>query len=504
MDNEINIKIGAEDNFSATFKKVSESMNGLAFSQKTVQTTTEATTNSFSDALTELKALSNTAESFERIQSTIINTQLRLENAYTRVLNAQDRVQSATEDLQKAMSLYGKDSLEAADAQDKLERAQRQLTITENNQKRVQEQLWGTYLSIITSTIQLIGTLPQLIATYNKAAAAIRAMNVAQVTGIALMNPAAAIAAVAAVGMAVYAINAIQGANAEYQLGDSLDSTNPKLAEQAAAIEKATKELSNYESVLRDLSSAPLPGEKESKSEIIDQAKIVANTNKQIADLDKKTFYSAEDDKLRKKLVSELEFQTAHLNYLQTQYNNEYKLQHEALGNAVELAIANEKLKQEGITEETDKGFETRLEIIRNWSVDAVAALRKVEDKLDTIASKNVYMGEFEGKSLFMDTSNNSYAKQDTTNTGNTGFTYHGSLIGKNTSVGDAIIRPNGQIINTDPNDTIVALKDIDSSFSTAGKGQSIIINITGDNYGTDPNEIARVLYSKLRRRIAI
>lgn len=74
---------------------------------------------------------------------------------------------------------------------------------------------------------------------------------------------------------------------------------------------------------------------------------------------------------------------------------------------------------------------------------------------------------------------------------------FRDSSISKNTKkVDDAIIRPNGQVIETNPNDTIYATKN--------GIGGTSI-TITGNQiYGTDPDEIADAIMKKLRYKINV
>lgn len=60
--------------------------------------------------------------------------------------------------------------------------------------------------------------------------------------------------------------------------------------------------------------------------------------------------------------------------------------------------------------------------------------------------------------------------------------------------VGDAIIRPNGQVIETSPDDTLFASK--------SGFGTTIIIN--GNNYGISADEIANSLMEKIKNKISI
>lgn len=68
-------------------------------------------------------------------------------------------------------------------------------------------------------------------------------------------------------------------------------------------------------------------------------------------------------------------------------------------------------------------------------------------------------------------------------------------------SVGDAVIRPDGSIIETDPRDTLVAMRDIDSSVSGMGGGITIHIRAI---YGLNPTEISRALKRELGNKISI
>lgn len=64
---------------------------------------------------------------------------------------------------------------------------------------------------------------------------------------------------------------------------------------------------------------------------------------------------------------------------------------------------------------------------------------------------------------------------------------------------GDFILRPNGQMIETDPRDTILAMKDF-----KGGRGGGIIIEINGPIYGVNAQDISRALLIELRRKITI
>lgn len=60
------------------------------------------------------------------------------------------------------------------------------------------------------------------------------------------------------------------------------------------------------------------------------------------------------------------------------------------------------------------------------------------------------------------------------------------------TTVGDAILRPNGEVIETHPNDTLIATQN------PGGIGGGITIVISGDTYGVDADQIAEAFASKI------
>jgi len=62
------------------------------------------------------------------------------------------------------------------------------------------------------------------------------------------------------------------------------------------------------------------------------------------------------------------------------------------------------------------------------------------------------------------------------------------------TTVGDAIIKPSGQIIRTHPQDTLIATR--------GGVGLTVIIE--GNVYGTDPDEIAEALQDKILNKVSM
>lgn len=72
------------------------------------------------------------------------------------------------------------------------------------------------------------------------------------------------------------------------------------------------------------------------------------------------------------------------------------------------------------------------------------------------------------------------------------------SLFSKITSVGDAVLRPNGEVIKTHPSDTLIATKNPEG---LGGGGTTIVFN--GNIYGTDPEDIANAIQEQLKDKIS-
>ena len=63
-------------------------------------------------------------------------------------------------------------------------------------------------------------------------------------------------------------------------------------------------------------------------------------------------------------------------------------------------------------------------------------------------------------------------------------------------SVGDAIIRPNGEVIETDPKDTLIATKN--------GIGGGITLIVQGSLIGLDSEDISRSLSDQLNAKLSL
>lgn len=72
--------------------------------------------------------------------------------------------------------------------------------------------------------------------------------------------------------------------------------------------------------------------------------------------------------------------------------------------------------------------------------------------------------------------------------------------IGKIIKGNDFVVTNKGKIIQAHPEDTIFATKNPEN----LGSSRNISITITGNIYGTDPDEIAEALVNKLKSKISI
>lgn len=161
-DNEIQILIKAVDEFSTTLKKI-ETNTGKTF--KEVEKSTESVGQSFTKLQGNLLVLGNAAASVDRIFDSYQNLQLRLENSTERVANATDRLSDAQKKYDRLVASGTASAEELEDAQTELTRATRGLNIAQNNLAKTQNAVIGTYISIGTQVLVLIGSIPTLIST---------------------------------------------------------------------------------------------------------------------------------------------------------------------------------------------------------------------------------------------------------------------------------------------------------------------------------------------------
>ena len=196
-ENEIAIIVRAVDEATATLKRIE---NKVEDSNKIIKKSTESVGDSFKSTTNTLLALGNAAASVDRIWTSYQNMQLRLENANERVANSTDRVIDAQVNILR-MQRDGKEGTdEYIDAQRDLERAQRSLTISQNNLERANNAVIGTYINIGLQSMTLIASLPTLITSFGGLATSLKSVAITgQIAGTSLKGVATAIAPIAGV-----------------------------------------------------------------------------------------------------------------------------------------------------------------------------------------------------------------------------------------------------------------------------------------------------------------
>lgn len=158
-DATIQILIEAQDKVTATLKNIEGTLGGMA---KNSAKQSQAISQGFTSTTDSLIALGNAAATVDNIFSSLTNMQLRLENANERLANAQDRVSDAQTKLNRLQKSGTASAEDLADASQEVERANRGLTISQNNLARAQNQVIGTYINIGVQVIALSASLPKL------------------------------------------------------------------------------------------------------------------------------------------------------------------------------------------------------------------------------------------------------------------------------------------------------------------------------------------------------
>ena len=157
--NEIQIIIKAVDEMSGTMKDIEAN---LTKSTKEIEKTSNNTADAFKESTGALLVLGNAAASADRIFSSYVALQIRLENASERVTGAQDRLADAQNALNELLASGTASADDLTKAQTAVERASRSLTISQNNQARAQNQVIGTYINMGVQATILIASFEQI------------------------------------------------------------------------------------------------------------------------------------------------------------------------------------------------------------------------------------------------------------------------------------------------------------------------------------------------------
>lgn len=493
-DAEIQILVSLKDEMTAGFERIQST---LEKGNKSIQKQTEITSKSFTEQMGSLLVLGQAASTVDNIFSSYTNLQLRLENATERVTGAQDRLAEAEYRLKKVTNDASSTTDDIKNAERQLEAASRGLTIAQNNIARANNQVIGTFISMGLQVTTLIAQMPVLIKTLKELAVA---------AGIAE-------AALGPIGWAILAIGAaitvFSMANSEYK----------KQLEEAKAIEDAkVNTLKNLEQAFSDL------GDKVKETEYaVDSASKALNS---FFGVDIEKGINAQSE-AAKKLASEIadqelklaelragkkvegvnplgiEFEQAKLDKLKVLYEAEVTAKDNALKAQVELTRVHELSvteSQNRINDFYNKSYQEQLTFLKDvFYTELKKATTEYHDlKMQQISDEINKLAELEEATRKAESARSAQVGFSfTKNTNAPGFS-----ITQNKKVGDAIIRPNGQVIETDPRDTLLAMKDVDSSIGKMRGG--ITIYITGDNYGVNAKDISRELLRELTNKVNI
>lgn len=444
----IEILIRAVDEVSATTKRIEDSIGSMS---KEVEKQTKSVSMSFEEQIGIIVSLGSAVASVDRIFDSYSNLQLRLENATERVNGAEDRLAKAQYNLNKVVKSGTATLEDINEAQRDVESSTRSLTIAQNNLERSQNAVLGTYINIGLQLLNLIVAVPKIVSAINAWRQSEQGLNIIRTIGLALTNPIVLGIGLAAAAIAVLTINEMQATasandlnNSQIGMSTSLQTTNTEIYAQVDAINA--------------LSSA--------SQEIVNQNTIWIDSAKKVRDENKVTYDAIMASVQREKdlrLIGKID-----------EANKEKIIQSELYATYLE----------------SQKNFNAKVEEYAKVAFDA--QMKRLNDLLtkytEVITAQNKVFGT--GATPGMGAGGGGTIMN--MGTKNTIPNYSFNV----TKVKDAIVKPNGQIIETDPNDTIYASKN--------GMGGGIAIYITGNIYGTDPDEIAEALADKLRTKVLI
>jgi len=499
-EDEIRIIINAVDNMSATIDKIEKNLNKA---NQNILKQTKVTSKGFTEQTGNLLVLGQAAASVDRIFSSYQNMQLRIENATERVTGAQDRLAEAQYELNKVID-SGTASLEDIEqAQRKVDSASRGLTIAQNNLERANNAVVGSYINMGMQSVTLI-------ASYNKIKDAIVALGTTSTV------------ALGAVGIAVGALliayskyneasekvkektNELNDAEKDLliiqkDLVDETDNWVGALKEVNDFIrgfvvpqsEKEAKSLINIKDLEHELNLAKLSGDEEEiesarnkldEATLLHQIEYTDKREKGEAWLVWKNIAEAKELGINKETTTLTEdfYKTSYDNiitYLDKIYYPKLKELHDK---SIVEEIRAEKEKVDEIIRINDERLKAE-ESRKNYM--SLLGLRETKDIVGDI------VGAFSGSSKEQKAAESSIkstiTEADRLESVRTGKAASNGIIYLN----DFVIKPNA-------NDVIVGTK--------GGKGIGTTINIYGDNYGVDADEIAEALATKIGNTIKL
>ena len=482
-DAEIQILIKAVDEVSATMSRIEGT---LEKSNKNIQKQTMATSETFDKQMGSLLVLGSTASRVDTIFSSYQNLQIRLENASERVTGAQDRLRKAQYNLSKVQKDTSKTALDVADAQADVDSATRGLTISMNNQARANNMVIGTYINIGVQAVTLIAQLPVLIKSVESLTIAGWAF-VATPLGITLVALAGIITLV------TLGYRESKKSAEEYkQLQEEMEKTAYDLSVAQQDVNNVTNEWARAISEVKaQILGFIIPKTAEEAKLLADIAQAEGNVAQ--ARLDGSEYAIMVEQR--------------RLDQLQMQYDAEYSTKRsfaEAWLEYLSIKSEEEKGINKDVTDKTKEMFILDYNGIKTYlETDFYPVINEKAEQYKTDEINRLQALQKEWEILFikqLQYNQNIVSTQAKTITSGT----PGISSGKGTvmnynpnTVKDFISRPGQSPVSFSSDDTIVGMKDV----SRMG---GISITITGNIYGTNPDEMAEALVDKLRRKISI
>lgn len=485
-ESEIQILIRAVDEVSATMKRIE---SNLEKSNKAIQDSNKQTMKTWNDQVGGLLVLGQAVQSVDNIFSAYTNLQLRLENATERVNGAQDRLAKAQRNLAKVQRDVNASSEDLADAQQEVTAASRGLTVAQNNLAKANNAVFGTYIQMGLAAGQLIASLPTLIKT-------VRSLEIT--VGSFTLTAGPLIASLLAIGVVVGVIVGVYG---EYKrIVEETNAAQQASVENITNLSAAFKELYDNAKRTRDAVSqvkSALMGFAGGQSE--EEAELLARIAEQEHELaearlsgNEAEIRSAENSLERSQLLYEAKFAS------QQKVN-------EALINLESIRAQRTNEEQQKINDFARLSYEEQLTFLKDTFYAQLRELKDADFQTDLSNVNTLISKQHELNKAIAE------GEAASSNLGNIIDSFFRRLLGggKNksstTTVGDAIIRPDGSVIQTDPRDTLIAAKDLGASFGGMGGGSGgLTVVIEGNVYGTDPEQMAKEIWKLVRRKISI
>lgn len=502
-ENEIQILIRAIDEVTGTIKKIESNLENM---NKSVKKQTEETSKAFDKQMGSLLVLGNAANSVDRIFSNYQNLQLRLENSTERVANAQDRLRKAEYNLKKVQKDVTASAEDLAEANADVDSATRSLTISQNNLERANNQVLGTYIQISLESLNLIKSLPILINSFKTLGIAFATLAVTPL-GISLI----------ALGGTIAVLTKLTGDNKteveetynNYKRFDEIIAELDNLKKLEGDLKYSTEEWGRAISTVSNKYAMLIGGTSEQEArDLLGIAEQQEAVNKAKLDMTKMQGYTGlmwdvEKQKAEETLTNEQN----KLDVLQGKYDTQYTSRRnvlESLAKLEETIASSQQEKQKQINEFWSISFDEQKKRIMGFHDEVISAF---DEEKTRVVVLNDELKKFIDK---LDIAENKLKTISTMPSFGGGIGAPGVMTGKGTSssnpplkttpfptkkVNDFILRPNGELIETAPDDTIFGTRN--------GIGKSVNVSI-GNIYGIDATEISRLIAQELGAKLSL